>query len=212
MEKTPHTDKRLTIMETAEKLFADHGFDGTSVRDIAQAANVNLAMISYYFGSKEKLLAALFEHRITAMRLQMEHLLEDDTLDPLQKVNRLIDHYAEKMFSSTCFHKIMIREQMALKDSEISDTILKAKRHNHELIGQILSQGQKTGVIKKDVDIPLMMATLVGTSNHFLTTQHYYKQLSGLENMPEEKFQQHLRKKLLQHLKTLFKAILTYEG
>ncbi len=50
-------------MNAAEKLFAVNGFDGTSVRDIAQEAGVNVAMISYYFGSKEKLMEAVFEQK-----------------------------------------------------------------------------------------------------------------------------------------------------
>ncbi|MEO6348401.1 MAG: TetR family transcriptional regulator, partial [Aquaticitalea sp.] len=53
-------DKQIQILEVAEKLFAEHGFDGTSVRQIAHEADINIAMISYYFGSKEKLLEALF--------------------------------------------------------------------------------------------------------------------------------------------------------
>ncbi|HNO01068.1 MAG TPA: TetR family transcriptional regulator, partial [Chitinophagaceae bacterium] len=43
-------------MKKAEKLFAEKGYNGTSVRDIAEKAGINLAMVSYYFGSKEKLL------------------------------------------------------------------------------------------------------------------------------------------------------------
>ncbi|MES1161400.1 MAG: TetR family transcriptional regulator, partial [Bacteroidota bacterium] len=50
------SDKREHILIVAEELFGENGFDGTSVRDIAHKAGVNLAMISYYFGSKEKLL------------------------------------------------------------------------------------------------------------------------------------------------------------
>ena len=52
-------DKQLKIMEAAEELFAEKGFSGTSVRDIADAADVNVAMISYYFGSKEKMVNKL---------------------------------------------------------------------------------------------------------------------------------------------------------
>ena len=47
-------DKQIQILETAEKLFSENGFDGTSVRQIAKAAEVNIAMISYYFGSHPK--------------------------------------------------------------------------------------------------------------------------------------------------------------
>ena len=51
---TEFNEKQLEILQVAEQLFAEEGFDGTSVRDIAKKANVNIAMISYYFGSKEK--------------------------------------------------------------------------------------------------------------------------------------------------------------
>ena len=42
-----YSEKQWQIMESAEQLFAEQGFNGTSVRDIAEKANVNLAMISY---------------------------------------------------------------------------------------------------------------------------------------------------------------------
>ena len=42
-------DKQIEIIDIAEQLFALQGYDGTSVRDIASKANINVAMISYYF-------------------------------------------------------------------------------------------------------------------------------------------------------------------
>ncbi|MFK4985547.1 TetR family transcriptional regulator, partial [Klebsiella pneumoniae] len=54
-----HSDKKEQILAVAERLFSEQDFDAVSVRDIAKEANVNVAMISYYFGSKEKLLEEL---------------------------------------------------------------------------------------------------------------------------------------------------------
>ncbi|MEJ7683139.1 MAG: TetR family transcriptional regulator [Segetibacter sp.] len=76
-----YNEKQKQIIETAERLFSARGFDGTSVRDIADDAGVNIAMISYYFGSKEKLMEALFEQRITNIKLKVESLLHDDKTD-----------------------------------------------------------------------------------------------------------------------------------
>ena len=56
--------KEENILFAAEKLFAEHGFQGTSTREISKAANVNISMISYYFGSKEKLYEKLVEYRM----------------------------------------------------------------------------------------------------------------------------------------------------
>ena len=53
------------IMDAAERLFADHGFEGTSIRDIVEAAQVNLAAIHYHFRSKEALLEAVLTRRIS---------------------------------------------------------------------------------------------------------------------------------------------------
>src|SRR5215213_1874101 len=108
-----YNEKQVQIMEAAEKLFADNGFAGTSVRDIAEAANVNLAMISYYFGSKEKLMEAMFKYRGEHLTMQLQNILHAKDLSPLQKVEKLIDDYIDRIFKKQCFHKVMVREQMA---------------------------------------------------------------------------------------------------
>ena len=52
--KSNFNDKQIQILEVAEILFAEKGFDGTSIRNIAKLAKINIAMVSYYFGSKER--------------------------------------------------------------------------------------------------------------------------------------------------------------
>ncbi len=196
------------------KLFATKGFDGTSVRDIAQESGVNLAMISYYFGSKEKLLEAIFNNRILLHNEQLKLVLDDTKMTPMKKVFYLIDLLVDRTFNRPCFHKIMVREQIDLSQKSIfiQGLITESKKKSQELVRAIISEGQAKGVIKKNVDIPLMMATMFGTINQMITTQHFYKQINNLEHMPEEDFQNHLKKKLRVHLKSLFKAILTNEN
>src|SRR3954470_4222231 len=104
------SEKQISIINAAEKLFAVTGFDGTSVRDIAHEAGINVAMISYYFGSKEKLMEAVFEQRTNNIKLKVENLLQNDQLSHLEKVNVLIDDYVDKFIHQQEFHKIMMRE------------------------------------------------------------------------------------------------------
>src|SRR6266436_4581713 len=54
-------DTRSRILDVAEELFSEQGFDRVSIRDITKKAQVNLAAINYHFGSKEDLIAAIFE-------------------------------------------------------------------------------------------------------------------------------------------------------
>jgi AcrR family transcriptional regulator len=206
------SDKQIHIIEVAQKLFATNGFSGTSVRDIAKEADVNIAMISYYFGSKEKLLEAIFQKHSAHMKLKLETLLHDDTRSPLDKVYQLIDSYLDKYFAQQDFHKIVAREQMAEKESVLSGMLHEMKKTNQALIKQIINDGQKKGAFKKNIDVSLLMITMIGTSNQLLTTQHFYKEINNLQAMPDDEFQKLLRKKLTIHLKTLFKSILTYEA
>lgn len=59
---------RTRLIESAERLFAERGYDAVSLADIRQSADQhNASAISYYFGSKAKLLQAIFEHRLPSI-------------------------------------------------------------------------------------------------------------------------------------------------
>jgi AcrR family transcriptional regulator len=206
-----YSDKQIKIIEAGETLFAAHGFNGTSVRDIAETAGVNLAMISYYFGSKEKLFEAMFAYRSEFFKLQLESMVQNKELEPMQKMDKLIDQYVMRLTNQQCFHRIMVREQMVNNNEFITERIHALKKTNQLLIKQLIQEGQKKGDFKKNIDIPLLMMTMFGTVSQMVTTQHYYRETNGLQSLSEEEFQKLIRNKLSQHLKRIFKAILTNE-
>jgi len=57
-------ETREKILDAAEALFAEHGFEGASMRMITARAGVNLAAVNYHFGSKENLLREIFRRRL----------------------------------------------------------------------------------------------------------------------------------------------------
>jgi AcrR family transcriptional regulator len=69
-------DTKERILDSAEKLFADAGFDGTSLRSITARAGVNLAAVHYYFGSKEALLQAVLARRLEPINRRRIELLD----------------------------------------------------------------------------------------------------------------------------------------
>lgn len=60
----PVVDTRERILDAAERLFMEHGYDGTSMRMITSEAAVNLAAVNYHFGSKEVLMQEVFRRRL----------------------------------------------------------------------------------------------------------------------------------------------------
>lgn len=205
-------EKQLQIIETAEILFADKGFDGTSVRDIADEAGVNVAMISYYFGSKEKLLDALFETKIGRIQVRVENLLKDDTIKPLQKVYTLIDEHIERAIKSHRFYKIMLCEQAKHNTTSIRDKVKQLKIKNAELITELIKDGQKKGDFKKKVDVVLMLNTMLGTVWQTIISKDLYRDFDKNAQLTDEEYTKQVYKKLSIHIKTLFKAILSNEA
>jgi len=178
-------EKQIQIIETAERLFAERGFDGTSVRDIADEAGVNVAMISYYFGSKEKMMEALFELRVGSVKIRVESLIK---------------------------HKIMLGVVATNKNPAILKAANIVKIRNAEVVTELIKDGQKKGIFKKKIDVILMMNTMVGTVSQTMMSQTYYREFNKQQDMPDEEFQTLLKRRLSIHIKTLFKAILTNEA
>ena len=56
----PRPDRKSAILLAAEKLFAQHGYDAVSLRQIAEEAGVPLALVGYYYGQKHELFEAIF--------------------------------------------------------------------------------------------------------------------------------------------------------
>ena len=81
MASTTHFSTQDRILGAAEELFAQHGFAGTSLRQVTSRADVNIAAVNYHFGSKENLVNEVFRRRMddmTALRLaQLKRALQD---------------------------------------------------------------------------------------------------------------------------------------
>ena len=204
--------KQVQLLDTAEDLFSKKGYGGTSVRDIAEAAGINTAMISYYFGSKEKLMEEIFERKSMNLLETVEKLLGDDNLDPFQKMYALVDMFIENIMSRKTFHRILLCEQIINQSPIILQLVEKMKIRNAESMNNLIRLGQKKGLFKKSIDIPMMTNTLVGTVSHLLISLDFYKKYHGLETMKDEDFERLVRKRLSTHLRTIFKAILTHES
>ena len=80
---TNHFNTKERILHAAEDLFAQHGFAGTSLRQVTSKADVNIAAVNYHFGSKENLVHEVFKHRMDEMsEKRLSALSETIARDP----------------------------------------------------------------------------------------------------------------------------------
>ena len=207
--ETNFNDKQIKILEVAEVLFSEKGFDGTSIRDISKEAKINIAMISYYFGSKERLLEALIIHRTSDLKMQLDHLLLEN-LEPLEKVNKLIELYINRVNCNKGIYRILHFEFTSKKRSLTHEAFTELKKGNLKSLEAIIVEGQTKGVFRKDIVIPLITPTILGTFFHFHMNKPFFENL--LELRTEALYNNYIKTILTKHIQQTIKALLIYEN
>lgn len=156
MEKKGKSDRslpasestRLRIVEAAAKLFDAKGFDGTAVREIAREANVNLALISYYFQGKQGLLEAIISRYYESFieRLTQLQLTESwQSGDSFHKLMETVREYVLFQRDNAALTRIIQRELSveSMLAREVMTVYLQRLKHVfYELIEEGISAGQ----------------------------------------------------------------------
>jgi len=197
--------KRETIIESAIKFFGSKGFEGTSVREIAADAGVNVAMINYYFGSKDKLFASVVEYRASFLRGIFSELVNNKNLSPIEKIDFMIDQLIERKFSDAKFSHLLHRELSLELRPQLRNAISGILLKNIDPVKTIIKNGIRVGVFQP-VDIELTLTTLLGTIHYLLTSDTICQKILGKKEgfTPFENVQ--LKKRLSEHTKQLMRS------
>ncbi len=207
--KSDLNDKQIQILEVAETLFAEKGFDGTSIRDISKEANINVAMVSYYFGSKEKLLESLILFKTSGLKEQLVNLIEEN-LEPVEKINKLIELYINRLNCNKGIYRVLHFELASKKRVLDIQSFSDIKKSNLKSLELIIQEGQAKGVFRKDIIIPLLTPTILGTYFHFQMNKPFFEEILDLKT--EESFNNYVKNDLTKHIQQTIKALLIYES
>ena len=187
------------------KLFAQKGFEGTSVREIASGADVNPAMISYYFGSKEKLFENLVEFKAGFLKGVFAELINNSSLSQIEKLYMVIDNYVDRMFHSPQFHHLLHRELSLDRRPQMKNAISEILLRNFISVKTIVQQGIDSGEFN-DVDTELTIVSIIGTINHLLLSETICRKIlqKGKDFNPYTS--KKLKERISEHLKKLMRA------
>lgn len=172
------------IMDTAIPLFATRGYAGVSVRELAQAAGVNIALISYYFGGKNELYTYILATQFEVLGSIVNEVMQEK-LSPAKAINRFVQR-------TVAVHKkypYLIRLSMneIINPTPCYDSIVKTEIEKiHHFFKACLQRGIDCGDFKADIDPAVAAQNLVGMINfHFLTQPLSQEMLPGKDNPVE---------------------------
>lgn len=201
------TDKKEHIMNAAIELFAEKGFEGSSIRDLAAKADVNVAMVNYYFGSKDKLFEALVEYKASFMRGRLDEIENNTKLSEIEKIDAIIESYVERLLSQPLFHRIIYQELLMGERDVMHKNIISMFTKNTLTLRNIIEHGIKKKVFKK-VDPELTMATIIGTINQVMLSKAMCIMLINREESFDPYTDAGFRNRLIKHLKQIIHSSL----
>ena len=201
------TEKQIHILNVAEELIAKKGFEGTSVRDISSKANINVAMISYYFGSKEKMMAYLYQFRVQKTR---EHFAEFSEMikdgKPEMQMKEIVKYIVNQLFKFSHFHGFVtqeLRHTDHLKDELMDFYELCVAR-----IDEVIKKGVASGVFTFAPKADDILSTILGVSLFTIRNKEFVSHYVPASK--EENYLKEAEKKVRANLLMLVFSVLGY--
>ena len=199
--------KEEHILLHAEELFAEKGFEGSSTREISKNAKVNISMISYYFGSKEKLFVRIFEVRMNESLSFSREVLANENLNEWEKLIAVINRYADRVKSLKTFYRILQREQLNNKNPHIIEFLKESKKGFLAIYSELFKNGLEKKIFTKKPRIEFVHSTVSGTIFTALNTLPVYKEFFNGDDDYENQYFEELKL----HIQDILKHLLGYE-
>lgn len=125
------------IIKAAKEIFTQKGFTATKTRDIAEAAGINLALLNYYFGSKENLFKLVVTEKFQDLFGLLSPTLSDENISLEEKVQLLVNNYT----------------QLILENEDLPIFVLNELKNNESIFNEVLQKARSLSepVIQKQL-------------------------------------------------------------
>ncbi len=181
------TDSRAEILAAARRIFARRGLNGTSVREVADAAGVNNAMIYYYFKDKDDLYRSVLADSFSAMTEIWADPIFHSPTAVRGKIEKYVDSFIRFQKKNEDLRRIMAME-FAASGGNITWICKKYFADNYANLTGIFREGMRRGELKR-FDPSLAVASLIGIVVHNFIMQPMAEHIHGKSvDLTPEKF------------------------
>lgn len=127
------------ILNAAKEIFTQKGFTATKTRDIAQAAGSNLALLNYYYGSKENLFKLVLKEKFEALFSILVPFLSDKNTSLEEKVKLLVENYTQLLTDNEEL-PIFILNELKNNENLFEEALQKARSESQPVIEEQLKE------------------------------------------------------------------------
>lgn len=160
-----HREKRKQILDAAIRVFADHGYHGARVGDIAEDAGVAHGLLYHYFASKDDVLRTIFTENWGEL-LGRFRAVEQTDEPPSAKLEGVAKILLRTWRNDPALVTVMVRE--VARSHQLQDRVDEV-REAFAIVQRIIEEGQAAGDFRRDVDARLASWVFYGGLEEVLT-------------------------------------------
>jgi TetR/AcrR family transcriptional regulator len=155
------TAARDALLDAAERRFARQGFAATTIKDIAAAAQLNSALLYYYFADKEDLYHAVLRRRITGLAADLAPALQGPVA-PAKAIRRFVQAYVGFLLLHPELPALMQREILDHAAEHALPEIQASAGALFRRFAEIIRNGQASGDFRADIDPVHAVVSIIG--------------------------------------------------
>ena len=200
-ERNPQKSK-LAILTAAEFEFAEKGFFGARVDEIAAKADINKRMIYAYFGDKESLYTQVLLHNYSKME-QVENVLVKENSSGIELIKKIISTYFDFLYNNPSFVNILMWENLnkGYYLKQLENQVIERKSIKHFI--NAIEKGKADGVFKSEIDSFQIVLSMITTcfanfSNQYTLSKLFNTDLTQTDALENRK--QHTTELILSYL------------
>ena len=179
-DATPEVSSRAKLLREATRLFAEKGLDATSVKDIAEAAGLNVSLISYYFGGKEALYSECIEDfGRWRLRTAQDLLAPAPTEEEFSLRLRLFMEDFLRVHCDEPHVTTILHRDMACNNPAIQDVFERTFLRSFEQLCSFLENGKSQGYLDENLDTILIASQVLGSMIHLCRHDEHNRRYFG---------------------------------
>jgi AcrR family transcriptional regulator len=172
------------LLEAAQELMAERGLPRVTVREVAERAGLQPALVHYYFGSKEEMLQAVVD-RVAGRMLERVAASAASEGTPRERLRAVLRSMVVDLMNESYAPRLIVEQVLFGRDEVVDEFVKRFASRQFALLDGVIGEGRASGEFR-DLETSLLVPQMLGGAIFFFLAQPVFQRLFDLDEITPE--------------------------